>query len=87
MSDQSAAKTETKTKAWYLKPKAVLAAIAAVILLILVFQNWESVSVRIFFWTQSVPASLMYVFFAVAGFAAARITLRTKPKAGGYKSK
>ncbi len=87
MSEQAGTKADPKRTAWYLKPKAILTAIAAVILLILVFQNWESVSVRIFFWTQSVPASLMYVFFAVAGFVAARITLRTKPKEGGSKSK
>ena len=79
--------TEAKIQAWYLRPKAIITAIAAVILLILIFQNWESVSVHILFWDQSVPASLMYLFFAVAGFVAARITLRTKPKEGGSKSK
>ncbi len=79
--------TESKTKAWYLRPKTIITAIAAVIMLILIFQNWESVSVHIFFWIQPVPASLMYLFFAAAGFAAARITLRTKPKEGGSKSK
>jgi len=79
--------TETKTKAWYLRPKAIITAIAAVIMLILIFQNWESVSVHIFFWIQPVPASLMYLFFAVAGFVAARITLRTKSEGSGSKSK
>jgi len=84
MSEQS----ESKTKAWYLKPKAIITAIAAVILLILIFQNWESVSVDLLFATDiQVPAALVYIFFAAAGFAAARITLRTKPKEGGSKSK
>jgi uncharacterized integral membrane protein len=73
-------------KAWYLHPKTIAAGIAAVIMLILVFQNWDSVSVRIFFWTQTVPASLMYVFFAIAGFLAARITLRTRSNETGSKS-
>jgi uncharacterized integral membrane protein len=79
--------TDVKTKAWYLRPKAIITAVAAVIMLILIFQNWESVSVSIFFWKQPVPASLMYLFFAIAGFVAARITLRTKPKQNGSMSK
>tara|TARA_R110002167_G_scaffold311984_1_gene517514 strand:- start:690876 stop:691139 length:264 start_codon:yes stop_codon:yes gene_type:complete len=87
MNESNEAKTKPETKAWYLRPKSIIAAIAAVVFLILIFQNWDSVSVRILFWTQSVPASLMYVFFAIAGFIAARITHKTRPRATGSVSK
>lgn len=87
MNEIKEAKTKPEAKAWYLRPKSIIALIAAVVFLILVFQNWDSVSVRILFWTQTVPASLMYVFFAIAGFVAARITHRTRPRVTGSVSK
>ena len=78
--------TEPKTKAWYFKPKAIITAIASVIFLILIFQNWESVSVDLFFMTdKKVPAALLYIAFSLIGFGVGWVVRR--PKAAGKTSK
>lgn len=63
-------------KPFYLRPRFIVAAFAAVIFLVLILQNMESVLVEIFFWKISAPAALVYFFFVVSGFVAARLTMR-----------
>lgn len=77
---------EMKVRAWYLKPKAIVTAIAVVIFLILIFQNWESVSVDLFFMTdKEVPAALLYIAFSLIGFGVGWVVRR--PKSAGVSSK
>jgi len=53
----------------YTRPKFILSMIAAVIFLILIFQNWAPVSVNLFFMTDRlVPGSLLYIAFSLIGF-------------------
>lgn len=85
--NETKAQTEIKKKPIYTKPKFIASVVASIIFLILIFQNWDMVSVRVLFWKQPVPASLMYVVFAIAGFVAARITHRTRPRVTGSVSK
>jgi uncharacterized integral membrane protein len=63
----------------YTRPKFILSMIAAVIFLILIFQNWASVSVNMFFMTdRQVPAALMYVGFSLVGFIVGWLVKRPK---------
>ncbi|MGJ8635324.1 MAG: hypothetical protein ACSHX5_00565 [Phycisphaerales bacterium] len=72
----ASAKSSADPKPFYLRPRFIVAAIAAIIFLVLILQNMESVLVEIFFWKVSAPAALVYFFFVVAGFVAARLTVR-----------
>lgn len=52
------------------KPRIITLAIAAIVLLILVFQNTASVDTRILFVTVSMPRALLLVVTAGIGFVA-----------------
>ena len=63
----------------YTRPKFILSMIAGVIFLILIFQNWASVPVSLFFMTdEPVPASLMYIAFSLIGFIVGWLVKRPK---------
>ncbi len=79
--------TDVKTKAWYTKPRNIAIMFVSLVFLILILQNMESVMVQILFWKASAPAALIYVIFALAGFGAARITLRPRSKKSKGESK
>ena len=55
-------------KSIYTRPKFIFSMIAAVIFLILIFQNWDSTTIDIFFWKTSAPAALLYLIFSLIGF-------------------
>jgi len=76
MSEQS----ETKSKPWYFQPRNIAIIFIAVVFLILILQNMESVLVQILFWKATAPAALIYIIFALVGFGAAKLTIRRKPK-------
>ncbi len=60
---------ESPKKPIYTRPKFIISAISGIIFLILIFQNWESVSVDLFFITDvKLPASIAYIVFALIGF-------------------
>ena len=72
-------------KPLYTRPKFIISMIAGVVFLILIFQNWASVSVNLFFMTdQQVPAALMYIVFALIGFIVGWLVKR--PKSSSKKS-
>jgi len=63
----------------YKRPKFIASMIATVIFLILIFQNWASVSVNLFFMTEKqVPASIMYIAFSFIGFIVGWLVRRPK---------
>ncbi len=71
--------TATKPeKPFYLRPRFIMIAFVVVVLLVLVLQNMESATISIFFWEASIPAALVYIFCAILGFGAAKITTREK---------
>ncbi len=81
MTDQSDAPKPPaeKKKPIYTRPKFIVSMIAVVIFLILIFQNWESVSVNLFFMTdRQVPAALMYIAFSLIGFIVGWLVRRPK---------
>ena len=68
-----------KKKPIYTRPKFIFSMIAGVIFLILIFQNWESVSVDLFFMTdKQVPAALLYIGFSFVGFLVGWLVKRPK---------
>jgi uncharacterized integral membrane protein len=78
--------TEPKAKPWFTKPRNIAIIFVCIVFLVLILQNMESVMVQILFWKASAPAALIYVIFALAGFGAARITLRPRSKKSETKS-
>lgn len=69
---------EPKGKAFYAKPKFIMGAVAAIIFLILIFQNWDGVDLRILFWKQEgVPAAIPYLAFSLIGFVVGWLTKRS----------
>lgn len=69
-----------KKKPIYTRPKFILSMIAGIIFLILIFQNWDAVDIRIFFWKQEgVPAALPYLAFSLIGFIVGWLVRRPKP--------
>ena len=79
--------TEVKPRAWYTKSRNIAIMFVSLVFLILILQNMESVMIQILFWKASAPAALVYVIFALAGFGAARITLRPRSKKNKGESK
>ena len=67
-----------KTKPFYTKPRFILGAIAAIIFLILMFQNWNDTLINIFFWEATPPAAVLYTAFAVLGFMVGGFATRLK---------
>jgi len=85
MSDQPA--TEKPKKPIYTRPKFILSMIASVIFLILIFQNWEDVSINIFFMVdKKVPGSLLYIIFSLIGFIVGWLLKRPKSSSKPTKS-
>ena len=72
--------TEKALRPWYTKPRNIVVMLAAVVLLILVLQNMGAATITILFWKAEIPAALVYIAFAAAGFAAARITHKRKKR-------
>lgn len=73
-------KQPTKSnKPIYLRPKFIISMFAGIVFLILIFQNWESVSVDLFFMTdKQVPAALLYIGFSLVGFVVGWLMKRSK---------
>lgn len=84
---QTEANATQSTKPIYARPKFILCAATTIVFMILILQNMESVMIEILFWKASAPAALVYVIFALAGFGAARITLRPRSRKSEAKSK
>ncbi|MFG0246146.1 MAG: hypothetical protein ACF8MF_08880 [Phycisphaerales bacterium JB052] len=75
-----------KGKPFYFKPKFIMGAIAGIIFLILIFQNWDGVDLRILFWKQEgVPAALPYLAFSLIGFIVGWLTKRSHTAAKAKK--
>lgn len=80
MPDQPAAPTPPapeKGTPFYIKPKFIMGAIAAVIFLILMFQNWNAIAISIFFWETTLPAAVLFIIFALIGFGVGFIVARS----------
>jgi uncharacterized integral membrane protein len=78
-------KTPSK-KPLYTRPKFISTIIVAIIFLILMFQNWQSVSINIFFITdRQVPAALLYIAFALIGFVVGWLLCKSKANAKSKK--
>jgi uncharacterized integral membrane protein len=78
MTDTTPTPPAPKSKPFYTKPRFILGAIAAVIFLILMFQNWDKSTIEIFFWEASLPRSVIYTAFAVLGFIVGGLASRLK---------
>ena len=85
MSDQ-AIENPIKKKPLYTRPKFIMGAIASIIFLILIFQNWDAVDIRIFFWKQEgIPAAIPYFLFSLLGFGAGWLVRRSKSASSNDK--
>lgn len=77
---------EPKGKPFYTRPKFIMSAIAGVVFLILIFQNWKSVSVNLFFVTDlQIPAALVYIACAIIGFSVGWLLKRSHAAAKASK--
>jgi len=75
-----------KKKPLYTRPRFIVSAIAAIIFLILIFQNWDAVDLRILFWKQEgVPAALPYLAFSLIGFTVGWLVRRPRSAAASSK--
>lgn len=75
------ADTQAKTpRPFYLRARFIMGCLVAVVFLILVFQNLDSVDVRIFFWKQPMPAALPYIVFSLLGFVVGWILRHARAK-------
>lgn len=52
-----------------LSPRSIVAIVLAALLLIFIFQNTKSGSIRVFFWTLSMPAWIWLLVVIVIGVA------------------
>lgn len=73
------------SKPFYVRPKFIGSLFAAIIFLILIFQNWETTTIGIFFWKATLPRSVFFLIFALIGFIVGWLVRR--PKAVAVKSK
>lgn len=90
MSNESISPTppEPKGKPFYLKPKFIMGAIAGIIFLILIFQNWEDVELDLFFITDLlVPAAVVYFVFSLIGFVVGYLVCRSQNARAKRKTK
>lgn len=81
MSDSTTRPTppEPKGKPFYTRPKFIMSAIAAIIFLVLIFQNWSTVDLNLFFVTDlQVPGAIVYICFSLIGFAVGWLVARTQ---------
>lgn len=69
---------EPKGKPFYLKPKFIMGAIAAVIFLILIIQNSQSTVIDVFFWEANAPAAMLYLIFSLLGFVVGWLLCRSQ---------
>jgi len=79
--------TDAPKKALWKRPKVVLVAIAAVILLILIFQNLDHVQVRLLFYKPTVPLALLLAIVAAIAYVAGVITDGRVFRRSGSKGK
>ncbi len=69
----------------YTRPKFIASMIAGVIFLILIFQNWDSMPIDIFFWKAQLPAALLFLIFSAIGFVVGWLVRRPKTTAKSTK--
>jgi uncharacterized integral membrane protein len=50
------------------KAKLIIAAVLVILVLIVIFQNWDAHVVRFLFWSGSLPSALMLVITLAIGF-------------------
>ncbi len=65
-------------KPMYTRPKFIVSMIAGVIFLILIFQNWDSMPIDIFFWKAELPAAILFLIFSLIGFTVGWLLKRPK---------
>ena len=63
------------------RPKFIASSIAAIIFLILILQNSESIAIDVFFWKATAPAALLYLIFAIIGFMVGWLVRKPKKHA------
>jgi len=68
-------------KPLYTRPKFIASMIASVIFLILIFQNWDSMPIDIFFWKAELPAAALFLIFSLIGFIVGWLLKRPKTHA------
>lgn len=82
MNNDSTTKTPTppepKGKPFYLKPKFIMGAIAAIIFLILIIQNSQTTIIDVFFWEANAPAAMLYLIFSLLGFGVGWLVCRSQ---------
>ena len=76
MSEKMDAKAK---KPWYFQFRNIAIAVASVVFLILIFQNWDMTTIEIFFWTATLPRSVFFLIFALIGFVVGWLIKRPKP--------
>jgi len=59
------------------KAKLIIAGVLAVLVLILIFQNWAAVHVSFLFWNGSLPGTLMLLITLAIGFVIGLIASMT----------
>ncbi len=69
---------EPKGKPFYLKPKFIMGAVAAIIFLILIIQNSQSTVIDVFFWEANAPAAMLYLIFSLLGFTVGWLVCRSQ---------
>ncbi len=69
---------ETSKKPFYLKPRFIMAVIAAAIFLILIIQNSQSTIIDVFFWEANAPAAMLYLVFSLLGFTVGWLVCRSQ---------
>jgi uncharacterized integral membrane protein len=75
-----------KKKQFYTRPKFIASCIIAVMFLILMFQNWQSVGFNVFFWEKQIPAAVLYFVFALIGFVVGWLLCKSKASSKSKKS-
>ena len=59
------------------KAKLIIAAVLAILILVLIFQNWTAFPVSFLFWSGSLPGTLMLLIAAAVGFIIGLIAAMT----------
>lgn len=79
--NESNSEIKPVSKPIYTRPKFIGSMFAAIIFLVLIFQNWETTTIGIFFWKATLPRSVFYLIFALIGFVVGWLIRRPKPVA------
>ena len=59
------------------KAKLIIAAVLAILVLVLIFQNWTMFPVSFLFWSGSLPGTLMLLIAVAIGFVIGLIAAMT----------